>query len=143
MGFYTLSTLSYELRVHRAGSQLKKSIAIFGYKQWLLSLDMKTKVVQHVPRINISTWNKLETWQVPSACLTTPSAIPWQSLCLQLLAIHASFFQYIATFPPPTSHMTRKFSSPQREIAATWGRTEIGFIPSLSSPGQSPILPWY
>ena len=26
-------------------------IAIFGYKQWLLSLDMKTKVVQHVPRI--------------------------------------------------------------------------------------------
>ena len=29
----------------------KKSIAIFGYKQWLLSLDMKTKVVQHVPRI--------------------------------------------------------------------------------------------
>ena len=32
----------------------KKSIAIFGYKQWLLSLDMKTKVVQHVPRINLS-----------------------------------------------------------------------------------------
>ena len=29
----------------------KKTIAIFGYKQRLLSLDMKTKVVQHVPRI--------------------------------------------------------------------------------------------
>ena len=27
---------------------VKKSIAFFGYKQWLLSLDMKTKVVQHV-----------------------------------------------------------------------------------------------
>ena len=26
----------------------KKTIAIFGYKQRLLSLDMKTKVVQHV-----------------------------------------------------------------------------------------------
>ena len=32
----------------------KKSIAIFGYKQWHLSLEMKTKVVQHVPRINFS-----------------------------------------------------------------------------------------
>ena len=29
----------------------KKSIAIFGYKQSLLSIHMKTKVVQHVPRI--------------------------------------------------------------------------------------------
>ena len=29
----------------------KKRIAIFGYKQSLLSTDMKTKVVQHVPRI--------------------------------------------------------------------------------------------
>ena len=26
----------------------KKTIAIFGYKQRLLSLDMKTKLVQHV-----------------------------------------------------------------------------------------------
>ena len=32
----------------------KKTIAIFSYKQQLLSLDMKTKVVQHVPRINLS-----------------------------------------------------------------------------------------
>ena len=29
---------------------VKKSIAIFGYKQRLLSIDMKTKVVQHVER---------------------------------------------------------------------------------------------
>ena len=29
----------------------KNSIAIFSYNQWLLSLDMKTKLVQHVPRI--------------------------------------------------------------------------------------------
>ena len=32
----------------------KKSIAIFAYKQRLLSIEMKTKVVQHVPRINLS-----------------------------------------------------------------------------------------
>ena len=31
--------------------EVKKSIAIFAYKQRLLSLEMKTKVVQHVPRI--------------------------------------------------------------------------------------------
>ena len=30
----------------------KKSIAIFCYKQRLLSLDMKIEVVQHVPRIS-------------------------------------------------------------------------------------------
>ena len=30
------------------GDDVKKSIAIFGYKQRLLSLEMKTKVVQHV-----------------------------------------------------------------------------------------------
>ena len=35
----------------------KKSITIFGSKQWLLSTDMKTKVVQHVPRINLSHFN--------------------------------------------------------------------------------------
>ena len=29
----------------------EKNIAIFGYKQWLLSIDMKTKVVQHVKRV--------------------------------------------------------------------------------------------
>ena len=31
----------------------KKHIAIFGYKQRLLSIDMKTKVVPHVPRIKL------------------------------------------------------------------------------------------
>ena len=31
-----------------AAEAVKKSIAIFGYKQRLLSLDMKTKLVQHV-----------------------------------------------------------------------------------------------
>ena len=37
-----------------AEAAVKKSIAIFGYKQRLLSLDMKTKIVQHVLTINIS-----------------------------------------------------------------------------------------
>ena len=31
--------------------EVKKSIGIFNYKQLLLSIDMKTKVVQHVLRI--------------------------------------------------------------------------------------------
>ena len=35
----------------------KKSIAIFAYKQRLLSIEMKTKLVQHVPRINLSHLN--------------------------------------------------------------------------------------
>ena len=32
------------------GNEVKKSIAIFGNKQSLLSIEMKTKVVQHVKR---------------------------------------------------------------------------------------------
>ena len=31
--------------------EVKKSIAIFDYKQRLLSIDMKTKVIHYVPRI--------------------------------------------------------------------------------------------
>ena len=36
-------------------AEVKKNIAIFTHKPLLLSIDMKTKVVQYVPRINIST----------------------------------------------------------------------------------------
>ena len=45
--------------VSGSGDEAKKNhcIAIFGYKERLLSLDMKTKVVQHVPSINICNSN--------------------------------------------------------------------------------------
>ena len=33
---------------------VQKSIAIFTYKHSVFSLDMKTKVARHVPRININ-----------------------------------------------------------------------------------------
>ena len=36
-----------------AADAVKKSIAIFGYKQRLMSMDMKTKLVQHVPTIQL------------------------------------------------------------------------------------------
>ena len=38
-------------KVTGEGDGVQKNIAIFGYKQRLLSIRMKTKVVQHVPRI--------------------------------------------------------------------------------------------
>ena len=34
-----------------ADDEVKKSIVIIGYKQWLLSIDMKTKVVQLVKSV--------------------------------------------------------------------------------------------
>ena len=77
--YLIILTLSCDFRVHRAGSQLK-SIAIFGYKQRLLSLDMKTKIVQHVSRINLShfkfwilnlNFQIFNFFLVPSFCLTT------------------------------------------------------------------------
>ena len=41
---------------------VKKNIDIFIYKDWNISIDMKKKVVQHVPRIkldNVTTWHIL------------------------------------------------------------------------------------
>ena len=46
-----------------------KIIVISNYNQWLLGIDMKTKVVQHVPRI-IFMFSMFSSFQVPSACLT-------------------------------------------------------------------------
>ena len=39
------------------GDEVKKTIAIFAYKQRILIIEMKTKLVQHVPRINLSHFN--------------------------------------------------------------------------------------
>ena len=63
------------------------------HKQWLLSIDMKTKVVQHVPVINISTWDMtawldISTFQqhflVPSCCSTF-----WKLFVLTILIIRS------------------------------------------------------
>ena len=65
-----------------AAEEVKKNIAIFAYKQRILSIEMKTKVVQHAPRINLSHLNFykiqilnqiskfLKFFLVPSFCLT-------------------------------------------------------------------------
>ena len=40
-----------ELKTHRMDDEVdevKNNIAIFTYKQWLLSIDMKTEVVQNI-----------------------------------------------------------------------------------------------
>ena len=59
------TTLSPDIRVHRAGSQLK-IIAIVGYKQRLLSLDMIPKIVQHVEREWMRQWESVRVWECES-----------------------------------------------------------------------------
>ena len=51
----------YELKTHRWGCGWgpKKTIAIFGNKQWLLSIEMKTKVVQHVESDWMRDWKSV------------------------------------------------------------------------------------
>ena len=44
----------YDRSTNRRGCCQKRPIVIFTHKQRHLSIDMKTKDVQHVPRINIS-----------------------------------------------------------------------------------------
>ena len=57
-----INTLSADITVHRAGSQLKKNLDIFNVKQRHLSVDMKTKVVQPVPRIIFNVINAYLTF---------------------------------------------------------------------------------
>ena len=42
--------------------EVKKTIDILTYKQWLLSIDMKTKVVQHVPKIIFNVVKLWNSW---------------------------------------------------------------------------------
>ena len=64
--FFLAGNQLYDCFTHRGGSCQKpcqkicqkKSIDVFIHKQRHLSIDMKTKIVQHVPRINISIWHK-------------------------------------------------------------------------------------
>ncbi len=66
------------MSMDRVMRRSKKIIAIFTYNHWFLSLDMKTKVVQHAPRINLSYFkfqifkfsNFFKFFLVPSFCLT-------------------------------------------------------------------------
>ena len=53
-----LHTLTRDWTNHRAGSQLK-SIDILTYKHWLLSIDMKTKVIQHVESEWMRDWKRV------------------------------------------------------------------------------------
>ena len=49
----------------------KKIIAVFTYKKRLLSIDVKTKVVQHVPRINLRHLN-FKKFQISVSCKQNP-----------------------------------------------------------------------
>ena len=51
----------------------KKSIAIFAYKHWLYSLDMKIKVARHVPRIAFQHSN-IPTFQHSNISTTFPGS---------------------------------------------------------------------
>ena len=58
--YFSLGTSSMNSKLTGEGDEddyVKKSIAIFSNKQWVLSIEMKTKIVQHVPTINISIWH--------------------------------------------------------------------------------------
>ena len=57
--FDSTLTLPCYFRCHRACSQLKIHIGILTYKQWLLSIDMKTKVVQHVESDWMRDWKSV------------------------------------------------------------------------------------
>ena len=56
----------YELKCPRRGwwcGGPKKSIAIFGYKQWLFSIEMKTKLVQNIQTFIHSRFPAFFSWE--------------------------------------------------------------------------------
>ena len=48
------------------GGEVKKIIDIFNFKQRVLSLDMKTKVVQHVPKSKLHNMKTLKLYGFPA-----------------------------------------------------------------------------
>ena len=90
----------------------KKSIAIFGNKYCVLSIDMKTKVVQHVPRINLGyfkfqmfkffqIFNFFQIFKfslVPSFCLTFRHFLIAFSLTIPVFKCNLSEFSYLDKF---------------------------------------------
>ena len=55
----------------------KKSIAIFGNKQWLLSIDMKTKVVQHVESEWMREWKSERVKELESERMRECERVIW------------------------------------------------------------------
>ena len=69
LGFFLAGNQLYESQTHGRLMMMmvsKKTIAIFGYKQQLLSLDMKTKVVQHVKSDWMRHWKSVKVWECES-----------------------------------------------------------------------------
>ena len=64
-------------------ADVKKSIAIFTYKHSVFSLDMKTKVARHVPRIAFQHFNNI-SWFPAVVILTFFSWEPALELVLSL-----------------------------------------------------------
>ena len=54
-----LWTLKSQDRVLRPEGEVKKTTAIFGYKQRILSIEMKTKLVQHVKNEWLRDWESV------------------------------------------------------------------------------------
>ena len=73
-------TLSPDIRVHRAGSQLK-TITIFAYKQLGLSIDIET-FVQHVPSPKES---NLATWQPDNPTTWHFWALTWKQKLFSMI----------------------------------------------------------
>ena len=98
---YTVIRLSLFLAHFLAGNQLNelkchmhgcccctknpvKNIVIFTHKQWLLSIDIKTKVARHVPRISTTYLNigivwQLECWTVGKMLMSKKNIVSYQS----------------------------------------------------------------
>ena len=84
--FFYIIHLILWVRVHRACSQLKITIAI--YKQWLLTIDMKTKVVQNVPRINICIWHMTCDMRNVTCDMQNVTCNMWRNYKYSLLSLH-------------------------------------------------------
>ena len=108
----------YELKCHRIGwgwGCQKKSIAIFGYKQRLLSLDMKTKLVQHVQ----SDW--MRDWKSVRVMRKSESEREWEWESVRVSFEHRhenksrSEHSNIHTFLVPSFCLTFRHFLPQQQ----------------------------
>ena len=86
----------------------KKTIDVYIHKQRHLSIDMKTKIVQHVPRINISIWHKTCHMSHATCHMRHVTCAMWHDYKYSLLSkdIKTKVVQHVPRINISILHMT-------------------------------------
>ena len=107
------------------GAEVQKSIAIFTYKQWILSIGIKTKVVQHVPRIGNDRTVDGRVWPEPYPRITHVTHVTHVNYCNHVVLTGSQLLSDFQGTSSINSNVTR-----------------TGAVVKISSWARGPLFHW-